>query len=139
MSNPDFSMNVPISFGHCDPAQIVFYPNYFRWFDHCFHAFVLERVGGHRGLCDDIGAHGLGLVDVGAQFLSPATANDTLTLDMTIAEWTSRTFRLNYTGRVGDRRVLTGYEVRAVFVQKNGRMRAGDTAPLRARLAPDPA
>ncbi|WP_146346531.1 acyl-CoA thioesterase [Phaeobacter marinintestinus] len=134
MSQPDFTMDVPISFGHCDPAQIVFYPNYFRWFDHCFHAFVLKRAGGHLALCEEIGAHGLGLVDVGAQFLTPATANDVLTLELRIEDWTSRTLRLAYKGRVGERTVLTGFEVRAVFVQKNGRMRAGDTAPLRERL-----
>ena len=31
----DFVLDVPISFGHCDPAGIVF--NYYRWFDCCYH------------------------------------------------------------------------------------------------------
>lgn len=134
MSKPDFTLQVPISFGDCDPAQIVFYPNYFRWFDQCFHAFVLDKVGGHKALCEKIEAHGVGLVDVGAEFLSPATSGDLLNIEMTIDTWTSRTLKLAYTGKVGDRKILRGHEMRAVFVERNGRMRAGDTGPLKDLL-----
>ena len=35
-----------IEFGDCDPAQIVFYPNYFKWMDiaalHFFNACGIE-------------------------------------------------------------------------------------------------
>lgn len=130
----DFSLPVQISFGHCDPAGIVFYPNYFRWFDRCFHTFLLERAGGHRKLCAELGARGIGLIDVDARFPSPATEGDRMRLDMTIADWGSKTLRLDYAGFVGDRPVVEGHELRGLFVMRDGRMRAGDLAPLRAIL-----
>ena len=130
----DFTLEVPISFGHCDPAGIVFYPNYFRWFDRCFHSFLHARAGGHRALCTRLGARGLGLMDVAARFPSPATEGDHMRLEMTLADWGSKTLRLGYTGFVGDRAVVEGHEIRGMFVERDGRMRAGEMAPLRAIL-----
>ncbi|MCB1340052.1 MAG: acyl-CoA thioesterase [Pseudooceanicola sp.] len=130
----DFTLDVPISFGHCDPAGIVFYPNYFRWFDRCFHAFLQERAGGHRALCARLDAKGVGLMDVDARFPSPATEGDLMRLQMTLAEWGSKTLRLEYAGLVGGRAVVEGHELRGLFVLRDGRMRAGDMAPLRAIL-----
>lgn len=130
----DFSLDIQISFGHCDPAGIVFYPNYFRWFDRCFHTFLLERAGGHRGLCARLGAKGIGLMDVDARFPGPATEGDRMRLDMTIADWGGKTLRLEYTGFVRERPVVEGHELRGLFVEREGRMRAGDMAPLRAIL-----
>ena len=129
-----FSMDVQISFGHCDPAGIVFYPNYFRWFDRCFHTFLLRRGGGHRAVCDALNAKGVGLMDVGARFPAPAMEGDVMTLDMSVAEWGSKTLKLAYEGCVGDRSVVVGSELRGCFVVQDGRMRAGPMAPLRQVL-----
>ena len=35
---------IRVDWGHCDPAGIVFYPNYFRWFDQCTSA-LFESAG----------------------------------------------------------------------------------------------
>ena len=53
-----FSMDQQVSFGDCDPAEIVFYPNFFRWVDRCFHEMLRQRLGGHARLCRDLGAQG---------------------------------------------------------------------------------
>lgn len=137
MSAPDFTLNIEISFGHCDPAGIVFYPNYFRWFDRCFHSFLKQRVGGHGALCARLGAVGLGLMDVGATFPAPARDGDLLRLDMRIARWESKTLRLSYQGRIEDRVVVEGHELRGLFVEHEGRLRAGDLSALQALLLPD--
>ena len=134
MSNPDFSMDIQISFGHCDPAGIVFYPNYFRWFDRCFHTYLLKTAGGHRRLCRMLDAKGIGLMDVRANFTSPAMDGDLMTLDMTIRDWGRKSLTLGYLGRIGDRAVVEGTEVRGMFVMRDGRLRAGEMAPLRALL-----
>ncbi|TMV13027.1 acyl-CoA thioesterase [Arenibacterium halophilum] len=131
----DFFLDIPISFGHCDPAGIVFYPNYYRWFDRCFHTFLQERGGGHRALCAKLDARGIGLMDSGARFPAPASEGDLMTLSMTIAEWGSKTLRLAYEGQVSGRTVVEGFEVRGMFVERDGRLRAGDMAELRAALS----
>lgn len=134
MPNPDFSMDIQISFGHCDPAGIVFYPNYFRWFDRCFHTYLLKTAGGHRRLCRELEAKGIGLMDVHANFVSPALDGDLMTLDMTILDWGSKSLKLGYRGRIGERTVVNGTELRGMFVTREGRLRAGEMAPLRTLL-----
>ena len=134
MSAPDFTLDIEISFGHCDPAGIVFYPNYFRWFDRCFHTFLKARAGGHGALCDRLGAVGLGLMDVGASFPAPARDGDLMHLNMRFERCGSKTLRLAYQGRVDDRIVVEGHELRGMFVENDGRLRAGDLTTLRAIL-----
>lgn len=134
MPNPDFSMDIQISFGHCDPAGIVFYPNYFRWFDRCFHTYLQKTAGGHRRLCNVLDAKGIGLMDVHANFVSPAMDGDMMTLDLSILDWGNKSLTLGYLGRIGTRAVLEGTELRSMFVMRDGRLRAGEMAPLRALL-----
>ena len=45
-----YSMDVLVSFGDCDPAGIVYYPNFFTWVDRCFHTMLHEKLGAMR-LC----------------------------------------------------------------------------------------
>ena len=33
-----FRYPIEVKFGDCDPAGIVFYPNFYRWFDEAVHA-----------------------------------------------------------------------------------------------------
>lgn len=133
-TSPDHSLSVGVSFGDCDPAGIVFYPNFFRWFDRCFHHFLAARAGGHAELCARLGALGVGLMDVQAQFRAPVRENCTLTLDLRVLEWRGRALRLGYEGHVGGTVCVTGQEVRGLFVMREGRMTAGEMAPLRAAL-----
>jgi len=135
MTEPDFHIDVPISFGDCDPAGIVFYPNYFRWFDRCFHA-LLGAHGGHRALCEKLDARGIGLMEAGAGFTAPAGENDLMRLELRFEHWGEKSLRLAYLGRVGDRPVVKGHEVRGLFVMRDGRMRGGEMAPLREILSP---
>ncbi|MVA99260.1 acyl-CoA thioesterase [Nitratireductor sp. CAU 1489] len=134
MPDPAFTARFQISFGDCDPAGIVFYPNFYRWFDATCHAWFRAAAGSHARLCERLGTVGVGLVDSGASFRSPATEGDVLDMALHIEAWNRKTLRLGYRGTVGGRLVVEGFEVRAVFVHADGRMRAGETAPLRALL-----
>ena len=80
-------------------------------------------------------------MDVRANFVSPALDGDMMTLDMTIRDWGHKSLTLGYLGRIGTRAVVEGTELRGMFVTRDGRMRAGEMAPLRALLdagLPDP-
>lgn len=126
-----FSMTVEISFGDCDPAGIVFYPNYFRWFDATYNAFLKNHGLDQRILRDRLGTIGTGLMDVGASFRSPAQFGDSLVLHPAEIEWHARSFRIAYQGFVGDRLVVEGHELRGVFMQDGDRLKAAPVAPLR--------
>lgn len=125
---------VGISFGDCDPAGIVFYPNYFRWMDATFHALLNERVGGHSALCARLRAKGVGLMEASLSFRSPATAGDRIEYRIVDIEWANRSLTIRYEANIDDRRVLEGIERRGVFVEAAGRMAADQVAPLREAL-----
>lgn len=129
---PLFQIDVQISFGHCDPAGIVYYPNYLRWFDRCFHSFLQQHHGGHAALCARLGAEGIGLMGVKTRFLSPGRDGDLMVLELAAPDWRGRSFALPYRGRVGDRILLEGTETRGLFVQRDGRLTAAPVDALRA-------
>lgn len=131
---PLFQIDVQISFGHCDAAGIVFYPNFFRWFDRCFHTFLLERHGGHAALCRQLGARGIGLMNADADFRSPGLDGDLFTLDLGPIDWANRSLTVPYTGRIGDRVLVEGYETRGIFAEREGRLTAAPTDQLRALI-----
>jgi acyl-CoA thioesterase FadM len=129
-----FDIDVQISFGHCDAAGIVFYPNYFRWFDRCFHTYLLERHGGHAALCRTLEARGIGLMHADADFRSPGLDGDLFTLEIAGIEWAARSLTVRYVGRKGDRILVEGYETRGIFAEREGRLTAAPTDALREIL-----
>lgn len=131
---PEFLLRVSVSFGHCDPAGIVYYPNHYRWFDRCFHTFLQERSAGHAWVCEQLNSVGIGLMDSGARFFAPVKEGDELRLEMFVEEWTEKALRLKYRGWVADRLAVEGHEVRGVFVQEGGRMRGAPVEGLRRLL-----
>ena len=124
-----------VTFGDCDPAGIVYYPNILKWVDTAFHDF-LHLHGGHDPVCAKAGSAGLGLIDVSIQFRSPMVNGDYVTIRFEEIEWATRTFTVRYQGFVGERLAFEAKEVRGVFKQQDGRMSAGETADLRAILCP---
>jgi 4-hydroxybenzoyl-CoA thioesterase len=122
-----------ITFGDCDPAGIVFYPNAFRWMDAGFHT-LLRPAGGHATLCRNLKAVGVGLVDASAEFRRPMRDGDRLSLRITITEWSHRSFTLHYDGTVEGKRAFRGREVRCLFTRAESGIVAADVAPLRVLL-----
>ncbi len=127
------TFSIQVSFGDCDPAGIVFYPNIFRWMDATFHG-SLRAYGGHGAVCRTLDSAGLGLVDASVQFHRPMRDGDLLRIDIERLGWTRRTLTLNYAGYVGDGCAFTGREVRCLFMRTKTGMVAGDLDPLRKIL-----
>ncbi|MEM8729275.1 MAG: acyl-CoA thioesterase [Pseudomonadota bacterium] len=120
-----------VSFGDCDPAGLVFYPNFFAWLDATFHGFLADKAGGHGTLCKTLGAKGIGLVSAQSDFHVPVTDGDDLSIALSEIDWDRRRFTLRYEGQVRERTVFKGCETRALFVIEDGRIRAGDLSDLR--------
>lgn len=82
---------LPVEFGDCDPARIVFYPNYFRWFDQGTHhlfasaGFPLLQLADARGLT-------ISLVSARADFKVPAMWGDSIAIESHVARWGTRSF-----------------------------------------------
>lgn len=119
MSTPDpaatsLSQKLPLKvhWGQCDAASVVFYPQYFMWFDACTHA-LLDSVGlDHRHLRDHYGIVGAPLVDVRAQFLAPATYGQDLIAFSWIHELGRRRFSVRHRLSHGETTICEGHEMR---------------------------
>jgi 4-hydroxybenzoyl-CoA thioesterase len=117
--------NVPkirVEFGHCDPAQIVYYPNFFMWFDQgTQHLF--ESVGIHwRDLPRHWGYHAP-LVDAQARFVKTVTWGDDIEIESQVEHWSTRSFKIRHTvRRAGSAELLAErFEVRAMVAPDPGK------------------
>ncbi len=69
----------PVEFGDCDPAQIVYFPNFFRWVDAASRRFFIAcGLPSWQDSEAERGIIGTPLVDTHARFLRPASYGDQL-------------------------------------------------------------
>ncbi|MCA9525928.1 MAG: acyl-CoA thioesterase [Myxococcales bacterium] len=122
----------PVAWGDCDAAGVVFYPNYFRWFDAATHALLVSLGRPHRDLTARYDAIGLMLVDAQCSFTAPATFEDVLTIESTASALGARRVVVEHRITRGDTLICTGREVRVFARQTPEGVRA---APLPADLA----
>ena len=112
---------VAVEFGDCDPAGIVFFPNFLRWIDAASrHHFVQRGVPPWRETEATHGILGTPIVDVQARFLKPATYGDRLVIDTRIVEWRKRSFVMKHTVRRGDDVLVEATEVRIFAKRASG-------------------
>ena len=131
---PHFSIDTRVCFGDCDPAGIVYYPNYYVWIDRTFHALLRVHLGGHALMCRELGAQGIGLMNAEMNFRSPARENDLLQVQITGIDWSDKYFEIRYEAHIGTRLVFKALEKRGIFILQDDRLRAGDVSELRRRL-----
>ncbi len=122
-----------IEFGDCDPAGIVFYPNFLRWMDAAsLHFFRAMGIPPWRELEAQTGIIGTPIVDVAARFLRPASYGDAIEVETTIREWRGKSFVLGHVVRRGGDVLVEGQEVR-IFARRV----ADDPKRIEAVAAPE--
>jgi 4-hydroxybenzoyl-CoA thioesterase len=91
------SRQVEIEFGDCDPAGIVFYPNYFRMFD-AATAHLFEAALGMKksAMIKRFGIVGIPMVDTGARFLKPSRFGDVVTITSTVTGFKRSSFTVTH-------------------------------------------
>jgi 4-hydroxybenzoyl-CoA thioesterase len=87
------SRQIEIEFGDCDPAGIVYYPNYFRMFD-AATAHLFEAALGMKKIAwiKRYGILGIPVVDTGAKFTKPSRFGDVVTITSTITAFKRTSF-----------------------------------------------
>lgn len=99
-----------VPFGDTDAVGIVFYPNYYRWFDQATHD--LFRAVGYPIVQMLADGYAIPLVETQAQFRSPLAYDDEVTLVSRVSEIRARTFRVEHSVSRGDTPICQGYEER---------------------------
>lgn len=104
---------ITVEFGDCDPAGIVFFPNFFRWMDSASrHWFVQRGVPSWRDTERDWGVLGTPVVDVSTRFIKPASYGDRLAITTEVAEWRHKSFVQRHHVWCGTALLVVGTEVR---------------------------
>jgi 4-hydroxybenzoyl-CoA thioesterase len=128
---------VDVTFGDCDPAGIVFFPNFSRWMDSASLAFFMQcGVPPWRELVKTRGIVGTPLLEINTKFTKSATYGETLKITTHVEEWRAkvvvqvhRITRARADG--GEDLICEGREVRA-FVKRD------ENDPDRLRAIPVP-
>lgn len=109
-----------VEFGDCDPAQIVWFPNFFRWVDAASrHFFVQCGLPSWKETERERGILGTPLVDTQAKFLRPASYGDELAIDSSVTEWRRKSFVMTHRIRRSETLLVEITEVR-VFARRKG-------------------
>lgn len=121
-------MKLTIQFGDCDPAGIVYYPNYFRFFDNATAAMLTSAFGRNkRNWLAHYGIAGIPMVDTGARFLKPSTFGDSVDIHSEITELGRSSFSVQHRLLKGGELAIEAHEKR-VWVVRDGE--AIRSAPL---------
>ena len=103
---------VRVEFGDCDPAGIVWFPNFFRWIDAALHNFFTQcGVPPWYEVEARTGVLGTPLVDTKCRFVNSASFGDLLDIHVQVTEWRHKSFVVRY-------RVLRGQGEAAMRVME---------------------
>lgn len=120
---------VEIQFGDCDPAGIVYYPNYFRFFDNATAGLLSAAFAMHkRSWLKHYGIAGIPMVDIGARFLRPCSFGDVVEIRSEITELGRSSFSVQHTLSNNGQTAIEAHEKRVWVVRsEDGGIRS---APL---------
>lgn len=129
-----FTLDLAIDWADCDPAGIVFYPQFFRMMNTATHAMFgavglpfHEMVAKYRTV-------GVPMLDVQATFRSPAKLGERVRIESGIAEWRDKTFIVRHVMKKEERVVFEAREVRVWAVADAGAANGMRAVPIPAEL-----
>jgi 4-hydroxybenzoyl-CoA thioesterase len=87
---------VRVEWGQCDPAGIVFYPQYLIMFD-TSTGLLFERTGlSASAMRRKYGIIGMPLVEQGVRFLLPCRFDDEIAMDSSVENWGRTSFTVRH-------------------------------------------
>jgi len=119
-------LEIRVEWGHCDPAQIVYNPNFFDWMERGLSA-LFEAAG--FSFTDLIGSNkdlrGTPLVRSQAEFLSPARVGDVIVLTSKIVRWGRASFDIAHEFHLGETKLVSATQTRVwAGADATGRLKA---------------
>ena len=121
-----------VDWGLCDPAGIIFNPNYFTWMDAGCHNLFKAAGVPFAQMMRDTDFVGCPLVKNEADFTQPAFYDDIITLASHVESFGGKSFKLLHRFTRGDDLLAVGWEIR-VWAYGNP---LGGT-PIKAEPVPD--
>lgn len=116
-------IEILVNWGDTDKAGIVYYPNYFKWFDIAGHQFFRScnlspsKLEEERRII-------IPLLDARCNFEKPLLYDDVITIRSTIEEINNKTIKLRHEVFKGEIRTAHGHELRGWVKQTTGEIKA---------------
>lgn len=103
MTATPFECDKLIRFHHCDPAGIVFYPQYFVLFNELVEDWFNQGLGVDFARFHVEDGLGIPMGSIACRFLSPSKVGEMLRLSLSINRIGKSSLELNVTGKSGDK------------------------------------
>jgi 4-hydroxybenzoyl-CoA thioesterase len=123
---------IAVTFGDCDPAGIVFFPNFSRWMDAAsLNFFIHCGVRPWHQMASDSDIIGTPLLEIHTRFLKHATYGETLAIATSIETWHRKAFVQKHVITRGSDVICEGLETRifAVRDKDTGRISGIEVPP----------
>ena len=129
----EFVSEIKVEWAHCDLAGIVFYPNFYIWFDQGTERLFAANGLSYAELTDDFGIDGMPLLETGTTYKNASKLGAELKIISWVDAWEGKTFVVRHKiMHVNGREALEGFE-RRIFVVKDPEVDRG----MRAISVPD--
>jgi len=127
------SREIRVEWGHCDPARIVYNPNFYDWMEGGLLA-LLSVTGFDLAtmIANDPDFRGTPLVRGDASFMAPARVGDLIEHHVEVSRWGGKSFDLSHRFTLGETTLLEGSQTRVW-----GRASPDNPASLAAVPVPD--
>jgi len=123
-----------IEWGQCDPAGIVFYPQYLIMFD-TSTGWLFERTGLSPSVMrEKYGIVGMPVLEVGARFVMPCRFDDDVVIETEIGEWGRSSFTVRHRVLKEGELALDGFEKRVWAAADPQRPGAIKSQPVPAEI-----
>ena len=97
-----FESAIRIRFHHCDPAGIIFYPQYFVLFNELVEDWFNEGLGIDFARYHTEGRHGIPMAHVDCDFLVPSKVGEVLRFCLSVSRIGSSSLTLAVAAKSGD-------------------------------------
>lgn len=120
-----FKNSFTVEWGHCDYAGIVYYPNFYTWFDQSFERMFKSMGFPYTVLPERYGILGFPLLETGTNYKNACKLGDEVTMESWVDEHDEKTFLVKHRLLHKDGRLaLEGFE-RRITVARSPEKKAG--------------
>lgn len=113
-----FVSEMKVEWAHCDAAGIVFYPNFYIWFDQGTERLFSANRLSYAELDADFGIDGMPLLETGTTYRNACRLGVDITIASWVDEWAGKTFVVKHRITHADgTEALEGFERRILVVK----------------------
>jgi len=120
-----------VEFADCDSAGIVFYPNFYTWFDRATERLFASVGLTYQDMRRRHGIVGLPLLETGAKYLRPCRHGERMSIESWVDGWREKVFVVKHRIECEGEPAVEGYETRAWAAP-------AETGPRSMRAVPIP-